>query len=154
MDEYFAECVIQKNICDVVPDHYDFALFHIRLTMIFYCSSRLWRCVLFLVRCFQYLVLTLPMRVAMCCNSKLMEPLLLLLASTVPQFGFTSLTQCMYFPYVFCCFVDYHVHLNKQDTVTVVVFFCFLLHWRLFEAPRPSMNPAICSASSLSRLEL
>ena len=153
MDEYFAECGIpKKNICDVVPDHYDFALFHIRLTMIFYCSSRLWRCVLFLVRCFQDLVLTLPMRVAMCCNSKLMEPLLLLLASTVPQFGFTSLTPCIYVFFWLFCRLD--VHLNKQDTVTVVVVFCFFLHWRLFEGPCPSMNQAICSASSLSRLEL
>ena len=96
----------QKNIYDVVTDHYDFALFHIRLTMIFYSSSRLWRCVLFLVRCFQDLVLTLPMRVAMCCNSRLMEPLLLKLPQQFPNLAFTSLTQCMYFPYVFCCFVD------------------------------------------------
>ena len=88
MDECFAECVIPKKhiwYYDVVTDHYDFALFHIRLTMIFYSSFGLWRCVLFHVKCFQDLVLTLPMRVVMCCNSKLMEPLLLTLPQQFPN---------------------------------------------------------------------
>ena len=74
---------------------------------------------------FQDLILTLPMRVALCCNSKFREPLLLIAHSeSLMALPHTS-AICPHLPDTMCLFPFFFSrldgHLNKQHTVVVVV---------------------------------